>query len=160
MTQNILQGKNQADTAAGELPAQARLGKQHSARGQVGGSTAPLQHGGAGEGNPTKGSHSSASLAEARSTDLPQKLGQVNSSRWVATQGTEGRCSAHDSCTVQHCPTLHMPSPLLSLLTNYQPYGESSSSALSSGFVGAGMIHILDKLTELQNIRFPKAPKA
>lgn len=53
-----------------------------------------------------------------------------------------------------------MPSPLLSLFVNYQSYGESLSSALSSGFVGAGMIHILDKLTKLQNMRFPKAPKA
>lgn len=55
-----------------------------------------------------KGSHSSASSAEARSTDLPQKRGQVNSSRWASTQGTEGRCSARDSGTAQHCPALHI----------------------------------------------------
>lgn len=52
-----------------------------------------------------------------------------------------------------------MPSPLLSLFVNYHSYGESLSSALSSGFVGAGMIHILDKLTKLQNMRFPKHQK-
>lgn len=35
-TKTFSKGKNEADTAAGELPAQAGLGKQHSARGQVG----------------------------------------------------------------------------------------------------------------------------
>lgn len=159
-TKTVSKGKNQADAAAGELPAQAGLGKQRSAHGQVGGSMAPPQRGGAGEGNPVKRCHGSASSAEARSTDLPQKCGQVNSSRWAGTQGREGRCSAYDSCTAQHCPTLHMPSPLLSLLASYQAYGESSSGALPGGFSEAGMIHILTKLTELGTIRFPKAPKA
>lgn len=115
-TKAFSKGKHQADAAAGELPAQAGLGKQHSARGQVGGSMAPPQRGGA-EGNPGKGSHSSVS--KARSTDLPPKCGQVNSSRWAPAQGTECRCSAH---TAQHCPALHMPSPLLFLLVNYQPF--------------------------------------
>lgn len=35
-TKTFSKGKNEADAAAGELPAQAGLGKQHSARGQVG----------------------------------------------------------------------------------------------------------------------------
>lgn len=158
-TKTFSKGKNQADAAAADLPAQAGLGKQHSACGQVGGSTAPLQRGGVGEGNPRKGSYSSASSAEARSTDLLQKCGQVNSSRWATAQGTESRCSARHSCTAQHCPTLHVPSPLLFLIVNYQPYEESSSGVLSGGFAGTGMIHIPAKFTELRNIRFPKAPK-
>ncbi|XP_009464397.1 PREDICTED: OTU domain-containing protein 7A-like [Nipponia nippon] len=60
-------GKNQADAAAGERPAQAGPGKRRSARGQVGGPTAPPRQGGAGEGNPAEGCPSSASSAEARS---------------------------------------------------------------------------------------------
>lgn len=121
-TKTFSKRKSQADAAAGELPAQAGLGKQHSARGQVGGSMAPPQCGGAGEGNPGKGSHSSASSAKAWPTDWLEKRGQVNSSRWATAQGTEGRCSAHYLYTAQHCPTLHMPSPLLFLLVNYQPF--------------------------------------
>lgn len=60
-------GKNQADAAAGELSAWAGLGKRCSAHGQVGGPTAPLWQGGAGERNPVEGCPCSASSAEARS---------------------------------------------------------------------------------------------
>lgn len=114
-TKTFSKGKNQADTAAGELPAQAGLGKQCSAHGQVGGSTAPLQRGGAGEGNPVKGSHSSASSAEARSTGLPQKCGQVNSSRWLPREQKVGALSMTrvqpstaqpSACLLLCCPCL------------------------------------------------------
>lgn len=60
-------GKNQADAAAGELPAWAGLGKRRGARSQVGGPMAPPRRGGAGEGNPAEGCPGSASSAEARS---------------------------------------------------------------------------------------------
>lgn len=90
-----------------------------------GGSMTPPQHGGIGEGNPVKRSHSSASLAEVRSTDLPQKHGQVNSSSWAATQETEGMCSAQTH--VQ--PSMAQPSTHLLLcgpcLRTISPMGKA-----------------------------------
>lgn len=59
--------KNQADAAAGELPARAGPGKRCGARSWVGGPTAPPRRGGVGEGNPPEGCPSSASSAKVQS---------------------------------------------------------------------------------------------
>lgn len=157
--------KNQADAAAGELPAQAGPGKQCSACSQAGGLTAPAWWGGVGGGHSTEGHPSSESSAEATASSRggwrwpatrSQPMQQLQADAW----GRKGRCSASDSRTTQHGPALCLPSPLLSLPASCQPCGQSCSGALPRGFAGAGTVKTQTRFPEPGNIRFPKSTAA
>lgn len=127
--------KNQADAAAGELPAQAGPGKRCSACSQAGGHTAPAWWGGVGRGHPTEGHPSSESSAEATASSTggwswPALHGAATRSRPMQqlqadAWGRKGRCSASDSRTTQHGAALCLPSPLLSLPASCQPVGKA-----------------------------------
>lgn len=169
--QNYVHGrqkkKNQADAAAGELPAQAGPGKRCGACSWAGGRTAPTWSGGVGGGLPAEEHPSSESSAEATASSRvgwswPALHGAATRARpmqqlQAGARGREGRCSASDSRTTQHGPALCLPSPLISLPASCQPCGQSCSGALPRGFAGAGTVKTQTKFPELGNIRFPKS---
>lgn len=131
-TKMVSKGKNQADTAAGDLLAQAGLGKQRSAHGQVGSSMAPPQHGGGGEGNPMKGCHGSASSAEARSTDHKSVGRKTAPDGRVPREGKAGALSMiyvqpstaqPSTCILLCCPCLRAIRPMGKALLVHCPVG-------------------------------------